>query len=189
MATPGVVRDVGETLTYLLRAGIPAAMVAPQNIRVATPDEFPDLDNLGAPAISLFLYRVCVNPTMRNAPKRQLPDGSVARPLLPLELGYLVTPWAPQTPDEQLLVGHVLQVFYDRAELGPTDLQGAAWAPGDTAQIVLESLPTDEHFRIWETSKMPYRLSLTYTVRVIGIEPGESVSVPPVLTARLGGVG
>jgi hypothetical protein len=186
MATAGVVRDVGETLMYLLRAGIPSAVVASANIRVATPDEFGDLDGLNVPAISIFLYRVAINPTMRNAPKRTLPDGSIARPLLPIELGYLVTPWAPQTGDEHLVAGHVLRVFYDRPELGPTDLQGTSWASGDTAQIILESLPTDEHYRIWETSKMPYRLSLTYTVRVIGIEPSESVVAPPVIAASFG---
>jgi len=188
MATPAVLRDVGETLLYLLRAGIPAAVVKPQNIKVATPDEFAPLDNLGSPAISIFLYRVVVNATLRNSPKRTLPDGSVARPPLPLELGYLITSWAPQTGDEHLLTGHVLRVLYDRAELGPTDLQGTSWAAGDTVQIVLESLPTDEHYRIWDTSKMPYRLSLTYSVRVIGIDPAESVVAPPVVTATFRGV-
>lgn len=187
MATADVLRDMGDTLVYLLRAGIPGSIVDPANIFVATPDEFKDLNPPAKPTITVFLYRVAVNAEMRNGPRRLLSDGKRSRPLLPLELSYLITPWAKETRDEFRLAGRVLQVLYDRAELGPADLQGTSWAPDDSVQLVLESIPLEEHLRIWDTTELPYRLSLTYQARVVGLEPAEAEEVPPVAEAIFGG--
>lgn len=184
MATVDVIRDTGETLVFLLREGIDAAVVQPEHILVSTPDEFASLESPANPTITIFLYRIAINSEMRNGPKRTLPDGRITRPLLPIELYYLITPWARRTSDEYRIVGRVLQVLYDNGELGPSQLQGTSWQTGDSVQVVLESLPIDDHYRIWDSSSLPYRLSLTYMVRVIGIEPSEALEVTPVLEAE-----
>ncbi len=174
-------------MTALQLGGIPG--VAATDIIVATPDEFEPLAARAAPfppTITVFLYRITIAAEVRNAPKRTLPNGAVTRPLLPLELHYLVTPWATDTAAEHRIVGHVLQVLYDRAELGPSDLQGASWMPGDSVQLTLAALPVEEHFQIWETTDAPYRLSLPYVARVIGIEPAQQRAVAPVLEAVFG---
>jgi hypothetical protein len=189
MATSKVIHDLGETLVYLLRAGIPPGHVDPANIFVATPDNFQDLTPPPKPTITVFLFRVAVNSEMRNSPPRLLPDGRRTRPLLPLELSYMITPWAKDTRDEYRIIGLVLQIFYDRAELGPADLQGTAWSPEDSVQLILETIPMEDHFRIWDTTTLPYRLSLTYLARVVGLEPGEAEDVPPVAEAYIGGRG
>src|SRR5262245_53465577 len=142
---------MGDTLVYLLRVGVPAAMVPANRIFLATPDEFDPLRDPAQPAITVFLYRIAVNAEMRNLPKRTLPDGRTARPLLPLELSYLITPWARLTADEHLIAGRILQTLYDRAEVGPADLQGSSWRPGDSVQMILESMPIEDHFRLWDT--------------------------------------
>jgi hypothetical protein len=187
VATSRVVHDLGETLVYLLRAGIPASHVDPANIYVATPDNFQGLTPPPKPTVTVFLYRVAVNPEMRNGPRRSLPDGRRTRPLLPLELSYMITPWAKDTRDEYLIIGRVLQALYDHAELGPADLQGKAWSPDDSVQLVLETIPMEDHFRVWDTTNLAYRLSLTYMARVVGLEPGEVEDVVPVVEAYIGG--
>jgi hypothetical protein len=189
VATARVIHDLGDTLVYLLRAGIPASHVDPSNIYVATPDNFQGLTPPPRPTITIFLYRVAINPELRNGPRRLLPDGRRTRPLLPLELSYMITPWAKETRDEYRIIGRVLQILYDRAELGPADLQGTAWSPDDSVQLILETIPMEDHFRIWDTTNLAYRLSLTYLARVIGLEPGEAEEVPPVAEAILGGRG
>jgi hypothetical protein len=95
----------------------------------------------------------------------------------------MITPWARNTRDEYRIVGRILQCMYDNAELGASQLQGTSWEPGDSVQIILDSLPIDDHYRIWDSSSLPYRLSLTYMVRVIGIEPGRVTTYPPVTEA------
>lgn len=181
MATVDVIRDTGETLLFLLRNAIDTAIVQPANIVLSTPDDFtaePD-----HPIITLFLYRIAISPELRNSPKRLLPDGRSTRPLVPLELFFMITPWARVTSDEYRIVGRVIQCLYDNAELGGSQLQGPSWEEGDTVQIILESLPIDDHYRIWDSSSMPYRLSLTYMVRVVGIEPAQAMGYPPVTEA------
>jgi Pvc16 N-terminal domain len=171
MATADVIKDMGETLLFVLRAGIPS--VDPTLITVATPDEFEALREPAKPNITVFLYRIAVNPTMRNDPRRLRPDGSIVRQPLPLELSFLITAWAKDTRDELLIIGRILQVLYEHSELGAADLIGASWDKNDTVQVVLESLPLEDHYRIWDANDVPYRLSLTYLAR------------PPVVDAQL----
>jgi hypothetical protein len=185
VAAPDVIRDMGDTLLFLLRAGL-AGLVDPGRVVVGTPDEFEQLDDPAQPTVTVFLYRLGVNPQMRNGPRRLLPDGRTTRPLLPIELCYLVTAWARDTRDEYRITGRIVQALYDRPELGPADLQGASWEAGDTVQLVLETLSLDDHCRIWDATDLPYRLSLAYLARVVGIAPTESVIAPPVVEALLG---
>ncbi len=184
MAAPDAIRDTGQTLLFLLRNGIDPTIVQPGRISLSTPDEFGDFQTPDFPAVTVFLYRIALNPEMRNSPRRTLPDGSIQRPLLPLELYFMITPWARVTSDEYRIAGRVLQVLYDNSELGSSQLQGPSWEDGDSVQIVLESLSIDDHYRIWDSSNLPYRLSLTYMLRVVGIEPGEAITVPPVVQAE-----
>ena len=183
MATDAVVRDMSDTMVTLLRAGVPP-LVNPNDIFLSTPDDFQAAP--GQPTITVFLYRITLNPEMRNGPRRVLPDGRVTRPLLPVDLHFMVTAWARETRDELAIAGRILQVLYDRAELGSADLQGNAWDRDDSVQLVLESLPIEDHYRVWDTTDVPYRLSLTYMARVIGIAPAEALRPAPVLEAQIG---
>ena len=184
MATSDAVRDTIDTIVYLLSASL-SPLVAPSDVFAATPDDFGRLQDTTSLSVTVFLYRIAVNPTLRNTQRPPLPNGRMSRPLVPLELGLFITPWARETRDEHRLIGRIIQALYDHSEMGPADLQGTSWEPGDTVSLILESQPTEEHFRIWETTELPYRLSLTYQARVIGIEPGITSAVPVVASAEL----
>jgi hypothetical protein len=160
-----------------------SGLVSPTSVRVATPDSFKALEPTPQPTCTIFLYRVAVNSVMRNGPRVALGGGATSRPLLPVDLSYLITPWAKDPRDEHLILGTILQGLYDRAELGPADLTGPSWAPDDMVQLVLETLTLQEHFCIWDTVEMPYRLSLTYMARIVGIAPSEQIVAAPVVHA------
>jgi hypothetical protein len=181
VATADAVRDIGDTLVFLLRAGIPA--LDPDSIAVATPEDFEDMRSTTKPNITVFMYRIAVNPQMRNNPRRMRPDGTSSPTPLPLELSVLITAWAKDTRDELKLIGRILQVLYDRRELGAADLVGTSWEPDDTVQLILESLPLEDHYRLWDASNVPYRLSLTYLARVVGLSATDIQIVPPVVDA------
>lgn len=188
MATSDAIRDTSDSLVHILRANINSNLVPSARISAATPDEFADLLDPLHPAITVFLYRVSINADLRNVTPPPLPDGRVRRPLLPLELRYLVTPWSDDdTRTELSLVGQIAQTLYDYGELGPTDLQGESWEPGDSVSLEMESLPLEDHYRIWDAvPQVPYRLSLTYVARVVGIESKRATLHPPVVHARFG---
>ena len=179
MATADLIADMGNTLEEILTAALPGI-----DVQVASPDDFSTFGQV--PALSIFLYHVGINPELRNGPAASI-GNTVSRPLLPLDLRYLITPWVKEVPDSHRVVGLVLQALYDRATLGPSELSGSSWGPQDTVQVVYESLSVSDHYNIWETTELPYRLSLTYLVRILGLSPGEVTSTAPVVTAEFGG--
>jgi hypothetical protein len=183
MASDEAVRDISDTVIAMLKAGVPP-LVNANDIVLSTPDDFQATPS--NPTITVFLYRITLNPEMRNGPRRVLADGRVTRPLLPVDLHFMITAWARDTRGELAIAGRILQVLYDRAELGPADLQGNSWERDDTVQLVLESLPIEEHYRVWDTTDVPYRLSLTYMARVVGIAPTDALRVAPVIEAHIG---
>ncbi len=67
------------------------------------------------------------------------------------------------------MLGRILQGLHDRAILSGADLIGTSWAPGDTVRLAAEPMTMQEQFCIWDTVKMPYRLSLSYVARIIGM--------------------
>jgi Pvc16 N-terminal domain len=179
MAAPNAVREISETLTQILQTAL-AGIIPASNVLIATPDSF---NKLTKPACTIFLYRVAVNPVMRNGPRVTVAPGKTSRPLLPVDLSYLITPWGNVPGDEHQILGVALQALYDHAELGRQDLSGDSWLPSDSVQVTLETLSIEEHFCIWDTVQMPYRLSLTYMARIIGIAPSVTDSSPPVVKA------
>lgn len=56
------------------------------------------------PGVSLCLYRVALNTSMRNAPRQLRADGHTYRAPLPLDLYYLLTPWASSVEMQQRLL-------------------------------------------------------------------------------------
>ncbi|HEX2572318.1 MAG TPA: DUF4255 domain-containing protein [Polyangia bacterium] len=194
MATVDVIANVGDTLISLLRAAFaPAApgedvpIVDPSNVVTAEPGEFSKYNNQLNRAVTIFLYHVSITSEVRNAPRRTLDGGKTTRPLLPLTLRYLITPWSRDARSSAMIAGRIMQKLYDKAELGPSDLQGDSWAQGDSVQVIFDPLPVQDHYNIWDPTELPYRLSLTYLVRVIGLEPAVQVSEAPVVTATLKG--
>ncbi len=184
MAGPHVVREMGETIVEIIRVAV-ANLVPAENVKIATPDSFRDLATALPPTITVFLYRIGVNSVMRNGPRVSLGNGKTTRPLLPLDLSYLITPWVKDPREQHSVLGVVLQAMYDHAELGPADLVGKSWSPDDSVQLVQETLTLEEHFCIWDTVEAPYRLSLTYMARIVGIRSTEEVVAPPVVQAAL----
>ena len=156
-------------------------------VLLETPEKFKALEApTSKPTVTIFLYRVAVNSETRNSPRRTFTNGVSTRPSLPLELSYFVTPWAREPRAEHRLAGCILQTLYDHSELGRRDLIGTSWSEDDSVQLILETLPTTEHYQIWETTKLPYRLSLTYMARVIGIEPKIAITSSPIVETVLG---
>ena len=140
------------------------------------------------PALTIFLYRVDFNKTMRAAWSAVgLHDG---RSHLALDLHFLLTAWADNAENEHLILGRALQAIEDTPILaGPLLMQATDWAANESLQLVLEDVDTEALMRIFDSLPVEYRLSVPYVARVTRID-GRRLPAnqrdPDVVTAIVG---
>jgi hypothetical protein len=141
--------------------------------------------------ISLYLYRVTVNGTMRNPAARIDPTGRRRRPPLPLDLNFMLTAWAKTADKQQRLLGWAMQKLEDFPIL-PSGLLNSfgpdpeVFHADDTVEIICDSIPIQDMVSIWEnlkSSKTKMQISVIYVARMVMIESDiENVEAPWVQT-------
>lgn len=141
--------------------------------------------------VTIFLYRIYINGTNRIPAGRIDANGRRQRPLLPLELHYLVTVWAQDHTLQHSLATWTMRTLEDNAMLnaGVLNAGGAhVFRPDELVEIALAEMRTEDLFRIWDVlGATPYQLSIPYLARVVPIEsqvrlPNDG---PPVQTRGL----
>lgn len=137
------------------------------------------------PALSLFLYRVDFNKTMRAAWSAVASfDG---RPHLPLDLHFLITPWADNAEWEHRILGRAMQCLETTPIVsGPLLYPAADWATNEAVQLVLEEITTEALMRIFDSLPVDYKLSVAYIARVVRIDGRQAAPTPPATTVVTG---
>jgi hypothetical protein len=185
---------VGHSLERLLtlkfsEAPVPVANKTTRAVLVRTEDLDPN-GNAAAPiiqrpALSIFVYRVDFNKTMRAAWSAVGHQDGRAR--LPLDLHFLLTPWADNAEAEHAILGRAMQVLETTPILsGPLLHASGDWAPGDAMQVVMEEISTEAVMRTFDSLPVDYHLSVPYLARVIRIDAREATVAPHVTTAVTG---
>jgi Pvc16 N-terminal domain len=127
-------------------------------------------ETAGLPAerLSLWLFRVTENEFLKNQPELRANGATTTRPApLPVDLHYLVTPFARSGELDHLLLGKTLQVLHDNAT---TLLRIPLERVAQELRIILARRTLEELTRVWEALQEPYRLSVAYEVSVTEIE-------------------
>lgn len=128
---------------------------------------------------SIYLFRVAVNGAMRNLTLRRSPDGRRYRPSLPLDLHYMITPWAQDTERQQRMLGWVMRLMEDTSVLSAghlnhympeTDTFGAQ----EGIEVVCDPLSLNDYLTLWDRlRRLPS--SATYALRMVLIDSDVSV--------------
>ena len=142
----------------------------PQSNTRATLVRTEDLkDGINTPGLSIFLYRVDFNKTMRAAWAGV--SAHDQRVHLPLDLHYLLTAWAANAEYEQRILGRVLECLDETPILsGPLLSTLTPWAPGEAIQLCLEDLTTEDVMRTFDSLPVDYKVSLCYVARVVRLD-------------------
>jgi hypothetical protein len=166
-----VIADVSDTLRSVLTAAF-STLPAPQP-PVAEIHDLQGNIALAPARMTLFLFEVVEDATLRNLPPVRgvtPPNLNFRRPPVPLILRYLLTPWGGDRRTELLILGRALQVLHDGAIVSGPQLQGALAGSSEAIKFKLAPLTLEERTRVWHAVQRPYRLSVTYDVRVINID-------------------
>jgi hypothetical protein len=182
-----VVADVSETLRTLLTEGFKVFGGAQPPIAVL--EDFGGGQIPTNPArLTLFLFDVTEDVSMRNRrPLQGLapPSLTLQKPPMALLLRYLMTPWAGDRVTEQRILGRTLQVLYDDAIINGPQLQGGLAGTSQALKVKLTPIDLEDRTRVWFSVQRPYRLSLTYEVRVVNLDSVEQETRPPVSARQL----
>jgi uncharacterized protein DUF4255 len=150
------------------------------------------------PTITVFLYQVAPNPSMRNndLPSRGSNGTLLARPTAALDLNYLISAYGEETElVGQRLIGCVVRTLQEIPIL-PTDLiEQAAQRPYLSGSDLAEStqkvrfspiqMDIDETSKLWGMlHQTPYSLSVTYQGSLVFID-GREQPVPAKPVQRL----
>jgi Pvc16 N-terminal domain len=182
-----VLAEVGESLLNVLWEEIQAdpqvnSLIDNEN-RLSLDSPF-DLQDNDSVKLSIYLYRVTENATSKNQLPVQGNGAQLRKPPLALDLHYLVTPLVGTVGDQQIILGKVMQVLYDRAILQGTDLTGSLATSGEEVRVILNPVALEETTRVWQAMEMSYRLSLVYLVRVAMVDSRSERFVQPVVAKR-----
>ena len=132
-----------------------------------------------AAGVSFFRYRIIPNAASRPLPGRPGPDGRRGLPPLAVDLHFLLTAWAGDASLQHAIAGWMMRVMEDHPVLAIPDLDDQVFRPGETVEVVLESLTTEEILSIWEaTASDAYQISVPYVARNVQIESATRVERP-----------
>ncbi|MFB8240633.1 DUF4255 domain-containing protein [Kitasatospora purpeofusca] len=128
--------------------------------------------------LNVFLYRTSLDAGWLNADPDGTRPGESRRPLLPLVLHYLLTPYA--AGDAQGLAAHrilgaAMAALHDRPVLGPADLGAAApfsnlHQQTEPVRIAPVTLDLADTVRLWTAFRSRLRPSVAYEARPVLIE-------------------
>ena len=162
-----VLNDVSATLKQVLADNIDS-LVSSSEIVFQSPTEIKD--NTAAPMLSVFLFKAEENTYLKNR-KMQHPDHNKLRPSpLPLTLYYLITPFARDRGQEQLIMGKVFQIFHDNPSFRGSLLKEGLEGSSQVFYVTLQPLSFEEMFQLWQSfTEKSFRLSACYKVTPVEI--------------------
>ncbi len=144
-------------------------------------------DVISLPALTLFLYRIDFNKTMRASWSAvSVTDGEAH---LPIDLHFLLIGWAENAEHEYRILGRAMQCLENTPILsGPLlDPLSDDWVAGDAIQICLEDITTEDLMRTFDSLPVDYKLSVPYSVRIIRID-GRQPSPDPAVAKTSAGI-
>ena len=132
--------------------------------------------------LSLYTYRVAVNTSRRNLPPSVGPDGRRYRAPLPLDLHFLLSPWAKTAVRQLRIIGWAMRELQNVPIL-PAGLlnhygpEHDTFRPAEAVELFCESPTLQDMSYILEPIKSAQPLSVTYVARMVLIESAIPIEV------------
>lgn len=174
MADFHAIAGVGKSIERLLNLGFSAS----EPISAAEPttgllSQTADLASAGTvnsrltlPGVSILLYRIDA-----TASQRAGMSSSREPRRLPLDLYYLMTPWAANAEHEHAILGRTMQIMEQTPSLtGPVLHPSAAWGAGETVQLRLIDMEVRDVVETFEALPVDFRVSISYLASTVRID-------------------
>jgi hypothetical protein len=191
MAGSAAIASVGKSIERLIEASFEESQpIAEKNthaVLVRSEDFSKEnaVNNIGSPALSVFLYRIGINKTMRAAWSAVGFHDGLAH--LALDLHYLISAWAENAEYEHRILGRAMQCLETMPILtGPLLYPSDDWGASEGLQLTMDEVSPEEVMRIFDSLPTDYRLSVPYVARVLRLDSRRAQPDIPVTTAIRG---
>jgi Pvc16 N-terminal domain len=139
-----------------------------------------DFENPMQDGFSIYLYRVAINGAMRNLTLRRSADGRRWRPSLPLDLHYMITPWAQDVERQHRMLGWAMRMMEDTAVLSAGHLnhympETETFAPHEGVELICDPLSLNDYLTLWDRLRPRLPASATYALRMVLIDSDVAV--------------
>jgi hypothetical protein len=181
MANILAVHSVGASLATYLRNTYPSDLrtAHPCEFKLFASTEMGSTEERGT-TLSLYLYRITMNEYVRNV--RGTNDLVRVDTPMSVDLHFLLTVWADNALAEQTIMTWAMRQLYQRPVLDRSTLSPeGGWDPSDIVHVIPAELSHEDLMRIWDALEPSYRLSLSYSARVVRIDPDAVSSGLPVV--------
>jgi hypothetical protein len=172
-----VISEVSKAFKHILETKM---TTSPLTVTISAPDE--EISN-NTNRINLFLYQVLENIHLKNQDWQMSSPNKMKPPPLALNLFYLLTPY-PQNPNDytnaHLIMGEAMQIIFNNPILTSEYLNNAA----EKAKLILNPVTLDDLTKLWSAINKPYRLSASYEVSLIQIDPSAPEKVTKIVKER-----
>jgi hypothetical protein len=192
MADFGAIASVSKSIERFLSAcfvdplaPVPVANATTRAVLARTEDFGGNGGIIVPPCLSIFLYRIDYNKTMRAA--WSAVGSQDGRGHLPLDLHYMLTAWASDPELEHRIIGRAMQCIETTPILaGPLLTPAGSWAPNEGVQLLLEDVPTEWVMRTFDSLPTEFKLSVPYVARITRIDSRRVFASPDVTTVVTG---
>ena len=169
MAAPYAIAAVGQAMLAVLAAARPAPEFSGALFELYQSKNFQSPMSEG---ISLYLHRITPGSNVRNLQPRIAADGRRYRPSVPVDLHYLLIPWAADAFKQQRLLGWAIRVLEDTRVLHASLLnqhgpEPDLFGPNESVDVLMQTLSSQDLHAIWEVTKPNMQPSVGYVVRTL----------------------
>ena len=171
-----LLRDVTIVVKTLIQKNI-SELVDPASVVLDSPGDITTAPSQNQ--LSLFLYQIVENPFLKNQEPQLMGPDKLKFFSLPLDLYYLLTPYAKDKETEQIIVAKLLRLFHDNSVLSGTMLGNNLLQSGNTElRIVMNTLSLDQLNHLWGIFPgKTYRLALSYILTPLLIPSTREIEI------------
>jgi hypothetical protein len=158
---------------------------------VDDPREFPPLDiricqakdfETGLPGngIAIFPWRVAINTQRRARGPRTDVFGNRFKPSLPIDLSFLIIPFATGAEMQLRMLGWVMRAMEDSGPLTAIQLNHflapkAIFAPNEEVELVCDPLSVADHLILWDRIKK-HPIGINYLIRMVLLDSTQMIT-------------
>jgi len=138
--------------------------------------------------VAICLWRVIPNVNQRNLGARTDAFGRRFRPSLPIDLYFLLTPYAETAERQHRLLGWLLRAMEDLGPLAATQLnhnlaESDIFAEAESVDLVHDPLPLADYLSLWDrVQKLPP--SANYVMRMVLLDSDVTLGEYPLVNER-----